>query len=101
MSRPMINLLRVSGYSLWPSYRDGDFVVTAGTLLAGPIRPGDVIVFRQPDYGIMIKQVQRLDEHGIFVVGTHERSADSREFGAISRTDVIGKVIWHITYNEK
>ena len=66
-------------------YRDGDFVVTAGSLLAGPIKPGDVIVFRQPDYGIMIKQVERLEGDGLFVVGTHERSADSREFGAISR----------------
>lgn len=92
----MINLLRVAGYSLWPGYRDGDFVVTAGTLLAGPIKPGDVIVFRQSDYGIMIKQVQQIDDDGIFVVGTHERSSDSREFGVISRSAVIGKVIWHI-----
>jgi phage repressor protein C with HTH and peptisase S24 domain len=97
----MINFLRVSGYSLWPEYADGDFVVTAGTSLAGQIRPGNVIVFRQADYGIMIKQVQRIDENGIFVVGTHERSADSRDFGAISRGAVIGKVIWHIKKERK
>ena len=93
----MLRLLKVSGQSLWPLYEDGDYVLVVHPLLAGGIKMGDTIVFRHPIYGIMIKQVERVAPGSIiYVVGTHERSVDSRQFGAISRKDVIGKVIWRI-----
>jgi type IV secretory pathway protease TraF len=46
----------------------------------------------------MIKQVERLlpESDEIYVVGTHDQSVDSRQFGAISRQAVIGKVVWRI-----
>ncbi len=94
----MLRLLKVSGNSLSPLYQDGDYVLAVHPLVAGKIRPGDVLVFRQMVYGTMIKRVQRIgpgrDE--LFVVGTHEGSVDSREFGPIKRKDVIGKVVFHI-----
>jgi nickel-type superoxide dismutase maturation protease len=94
----MLKLLRVSGLSMWPMYEDGDYVLVASPRLAGGIRPGDVVVFSHPAYGVMIKQVERIAPGGddIYVLGTHDRSVDSRQFGAISRRAVIGKVIWHI-----
>jgi len=94
----MFKLLKVSGHSLWPLYEDGDYVLIAHPRLAGAIRPGDVLVFRNAVYGTMIKQVERVvpDSNELYVVGTHDGSVDSREFGAISRQAVIGKVIWHI-----
>ena len=94
----MLKLLRVSGLSMWPQYEDGDYVLVASPRLAGGIRAGDVVVFRHPDYGVMIKRVERVEPGGddIYVIGAHERSVDSRQFGAISRRAVIGKVIWHI-----
>ncbi len=94
----MCKLLKVSGHSLWPLYEDGDYVLVAPPILAGSIKPGDVLVFRNPAYGTMIKQVDSVapGDGSIYVVGTHERSVDSRQFGAISRASVIGKVIWHI-----
>ena len=97
----MLQLLKVSGLSLWPLYEDGDYVLIAHlplARLAGGIKAGDVLVFRHPDIGIMIKQVERIlpGSGDIFVVGANERSLDSRNFGAISPQAVIGKVIWHI-----
>jgi phage repressor protein C with HTH and peptisase S24 domain len=94
----MLRLLKVSGRSLWPLYEDGDYVLAVHPRLAGPIRPGDVVVFRNPVYGTMIKQVERLlpESDEIYVVGTHDQSVDSRQFGAISRQAVIGKVICRI-----
>ena len=94
----MLKLLKVSGHSLWPLYEDGDYVLIVHPRLAGAIRRGDVLVFRNAVYGTMIKQVERVvpDSNDLYVVGTHDRSVDSREFGAISRQAVIGKVIWHI-----
>jgi nickel-type superoxide dismutase maturation protease len=93
-----LQLMKVSGNSLWPLYQDGDYVLAAHPALAGNIKPGDIIVFRHPGYNTMIKQVERVlaDSGEIFVIGTHDRSVDSRQFGAISRRSVLGKVIWHI-----
>jgi len=57
-----------------------------------------VIVFRQPGYGMLIKRVRRvLDEGRSFEVrGTQIESSDSRNFGPVLCSRVLGKVIWHI-----
>lgn len=95
----MFKLLKVSGPSLLPAYRDGDFVLVSKIpYLFGRVRRGDVVVFRHSVYGAMIKIVDSVtpgaDE--IRVVGTHEYSIDSNDFGVISKKDIVGKVIWHI-----
>ncbi|GAB4547471.1 MAG: hypothetical protein Kow0063_42130 [Anaerolineae bacterium] len=95
----MIRLLKVAGNSLLPAYRDGDFVLVSKIpYLFSKIKRGDIIAFRQTEYGIMIKKVQSVGPDGeeIHVVGTQEHSVDSRRFGPITRGDVLGKVIWHI-----
>jgi signal peptidase I len=94
----MLKLLKVSGDSLLPVYRDGDFVLVSKIpYLFGPVRPGDVIAFQHQVYGTMIKQVENvLDRDALWVVGTHAFSVDSRRFGPVRLRDVLGKVIWHI-----
>lgn len=95
----MLRLLKVTGTSLVPAYRDGDFVLTSKIpILLRRLHPGDALAFRHEIYGTLIKLVQRvdLDRDEIEVVGLHEHSVDSRRFGPIHRRDVIGKVVWHI-----
>ncbi len=95
----MCRLIKVSGRSLEPLYRDGDFVLTSQIpVLLGGYRPGDVVVLRHAVYGTLIKLVARLvpEEDALFVVGLREDSLDSTRFGAVPRRDVIGKVVWHI-----
>ncbi len=95
----MFRLLRITGNSLNPTYQEGDFVfISKIPFLFHPLRPGDVIAFRQPSYGLLIKQVQRLEpESGaVFVTGSHPESIDSRHFGSIPRQAVLGRVIAHI-----
>jgi signal peptidase I len=95
----MLNLLKVSGDSLAPAYQEGDFVVVSKIpFFLGTLRRGDVIVFKHPVYGTMMKKVERVvpDRDEIYVVGTHGNSVDSRQFGAISTKALVGKVIWHI-----
>jgi signal peptidase I len=95
----MLKLLRVSGSSLVPLYRDGDFVLVSKIpYLFGAIKQEDVVAFRHRLHGTMIKKVQSVAPHKgeIYVVGTQELSVDSRHFGPISKRDVLGKVIWHI-----
>ena len=95
----MLKLLKVTGNSLMPFYQEGDFVVVLKipSFLNWP-KEGDIVVFRHPVYGTMIKEVVNLsaDHKEIFVLGTHPDSTDSRHFGPVHRSDLAGKVIWHI-----
>jgi signal peptidase I len=91
-----MRLLKVRGSSLWPDFREGDYVLAAGVPFpVRKIKAGDVIVFRQPGYGTLIKRVERVLDNGqSFVVrGTQIYSSDSRNFGPVPRTHVSGKVI--------
>ena len=95
----MFRLLKVTGISLKPDYLEGDFVLTLKIpLLKKRYRPGDVVVFSHPRYGLMIKKVESISRDGtkISVIGTHTLSTDSRDFGPVDMDSIIGKVIWHI-----
>jgi len=94
----MFRLLKVRGHSLYPEYRDGDYVLTARVPFpSGKIKSGNVIVFRQPVHGLLVKRVQKvLDDGAAFEVrGTQIDSTDSRNFGPVPLSQVKGKVIWH------
>jgi signal peptidase I len=91
--------MRVSGDSLAPIYRDGDFVLLSKVPISfGKISPGDVVVFSHPEYGTMIKMVEKIQtkSNDLILVGTRETSIDSTWFGPIPYKEVMGKVIWHI-----
>ncbi len=96
----MFKLLKVSGDSLSPAFQEGDFVVIAKIPLffkQSP-KPGDVVVFNHPIFGVMIKRIEKImpEKDELFVVGTHQDSIDSRRFGPIPAQSVLGTVIWHI-----
>lgn len=96
----MFKIIKVTGNSLSPFFLPGDYVValTCGWLLR-KLSPGDVIVFRHPEYGQMLKKVKGIARKtgAISVRGIHPESIDSRQFGPITPDAVIGKVIWHIS----
>lgn len=62
------------------------------------IQPGDIVLFQHPTHGKLIKRVERLEVGGtaVYVLGTNSDSIDSRDFGAVPRSLVLGKVILHI-----
>ncbi|MEA3327411.1 MAG: S26 family signal peptidase [Chloroflexota bacterium] len=95
----MFRLHKIHGHSLHPAFHEGEFVLAAGVPFpSGKIRVGDVIIFRQPGYGKLIKRVKRVlaDGHAFDVRGTQVESTDSRNFGPVPIENVSGKVIWHI-----
>lgn len=95
----MLRFLKVTGESLSPGYQEGDFVLIAKIpFFFTSLHPGDVVVFRHEQYGLMIKRVAEVDglTRQVFVVGDHPWSVDSRQFGSIDRDHLLGKVIWHI-----
>jgi len=92
----MFKLFKVTGDSLVPDYRNGDYVLV--TRLFRKLQQNDMVVFSKDTYGMMIKRVQQVRRNGTeyFVEGTHPDSIDSKHFGPVQRQDVIGKVLWHI-----
>jgi signal peptidase I len=96
----ILQAVKIIGSSLHPRYRDGDFVLVSKVpILVKGIHPGDVVVFDHPLLGKLIKIVERLEAGGskIFVVGLDPDSRDSRVFGAVPRSMVLGKVVWRIS----
>ncbi len=95
----MFRIIKVTGKSLSPTYQEGDYVVvTTIPFFLARVRAGDVIVFNHASYGKMIKKISAVADGGgeYSVIGSHENSVDSRQFGSISAGSVEGKVIWHI-----
>jgi nickel-type superoxide dismutase maturation protease len=95
----MLKLLKVSGESLTPEYQHGDFVLVSKIpFLFSTPASGDVVAFRQPGYGLLIKRIQAVNsDGGMVVIGRHPESVDSRVFGSVRRRDLLGKVILHIS----
>ncbi len=94
----MFKVIKLTGESLSPSYQEGDYVLIGTCSFFFGITEGNTIVFNHPDHGLMIKKVNKVlhSEDGYKVRGTHPHSVDSREFGPVSKRNVIGKVLWHI-----
>lgn len=91
----MLKFIKVTGQSLSPDYREGDYVMLI-TVPFFPFKRGNTIVFHHPVYGVMIKVIERIDLDGFHVLGTHPDSVDSRRFGPINREAIVGVVVWHI-----
>ena len=93
----MLRLLKIRGHSLYPDFREGDYVLTVKVPFpAKKIKAGDVIVFCQPVHGLLIKRVHKvLDAGSVEVRGSQIDSTDSRNFGPVPLERISGKVIWH------
>lgn len=58
-------------------------------------KKGDIVVIRHEGKD-MIKRIHYCRDHDINVLGDNEKeSTDSRKFGPIQKSQIIGKVIWY------
>ena len=66
-----------------PSYHDGDYVLT---LRYGRRRPrvGDDVVFEHPDYGTVLKRVDRIRDGNLSFAGLNSLSAAPEALGTVS-----------------
>jgi nickel-type superoxide dismutase maturation protease len=95
----MIGVLKITGDSLFPLYKEGDFVIVSKIpFIFNRLKVGDVIVFNHSLHGTMIKMINEINQSGdkLRVIGTQEKSIDSRQFGEIDRSSITGKVIMHV-----
>lgn len=85
----------VSGNSMLPTLKPGqDVLVFNWAYIFSKPKKGDIVVFKFNGREI-IKRVQMYHGRGIFVMGDNKRySTDSRSFGPIDKSKIIGKVIF-------
>ena len=90
----MIRIFRVSGASMEPDYREGDFVLVLRARMR-QFKPGTPIAFMHPDYGLLIKKVDysNLESKVVWVSGTNARSIRSQNLGPISVNQILGTVL--------
>ena len=76
----MLRLLRVTGDSMSPEYKEGDFViVVTAPFLFRSLKPGNVIAFEHGLYGLLVKRVREFDglSKEVIVEGANPNSLGS------------------------
>jgi nickel-type superoxide dismutase maturation protease len=88
----------IEGDSMTPTLKTGDRVLVAKDSV---INVGDIVVARHPFKSSVkiLKRVSSIEtDENISLIGDNpNESSDSRGFGSIKRTDVIGKVVARLT----
>ena len=90
--RPLVFRVRVVGPSMEPALANGQVVWAR----RGGVRPGRIAVFPEPGRPelMVVKRVVRVHDQGWWVEGDNaDASTDSRAYGAIAETAIIGTVI--------
>ena len=99
MARLPFRSIAVSGSSMKPTYNDGDWLlfkqVTVSASDSQSLVGKVVVIERESFPGIhLIKRVVRAEQSGIWVEGDNkEASTDSRQWGAITPTEIVGVVL--------
>ncbi len=87
---------RIEGNSMYPLFSSGqDVLVNKLSYIFRKPKIGDVIVLRhKKDKRYIIKRIVKIHKDQYFVEGENKKeSTDSRQFGWISKDNIVGKVI--------
>ncbi len=91
----MIGFYKVTGKSMEPSFREGDYVLVNRL---SRMKAEDVVVLEHPKTKqLVLKRVLKRRKDKLFVIGDNSsHSSDSRSFGWVGISRIIGKVWWRI-----
>lgn len=84
---------RVEGDSMLPGLQNGDAVLVSAK---AAVKPGDIVVAQHPFKRSVrvVKRVESIDGGRCTLVGDNPaESSDSRQFGSVKLSDVIGKAV--------
>ncbi len=91
----MIGIVKIHGQSMAPALSGGDFVVTSRYYRK--LSTNDLIIFKHPIYGRLIKRIKKIDRLGnIWVRGENKYSLSSEQMGIVAPSMVQAKVLFPI-----
>ena len=91
----MWTLFRVRGGSMAPRYLDRDIVTVLRRRWDRRPRPGDVVVARHDDLGVVIKRVDRVAQSGVLHLASLSPLGAAPEYLKIPNAErLIGRVLW-------
>ncbi len=91
----LLHIRRIVGDSMRPALRPKQIVIAIG--LFRNLQAGDIVIVQHQGVE-KIKRIKFCTADHIFIVGDNsESSIDSRHFGLIPRSAVVGKVVWPTT----
>ena len=89
----MVSIRRVYGDSMLPTIKSGQLAISSGRL---NLKVGHLIIFKHSGID-KIKRITNIKNNQIYVRGDNLfMSTDSRDFGYIDKSQVIGRVVWPI-----
>lgn len=96
-----IAIFRIDGYSMLPDFHPGDFIaVNQWAYIIGRPKVGDVVVLKNSKN--LVKRIAAIFPEGIEVRGDNEKqSTDSRAFGLVPKSKVVGRVLLCFSGNNK
>jgi phage repressor protein C with HTH and peptisase S24 domain len=100
--------VKVTGQSMLPAYRDGDWLLVSwlesvpGLEAVGNSLISKVVVIeREERPGIfLVKRVQKFHAGNYWVQGDNEESTDSRTWGWIAPSEIVGCVLFRYRRNK-
>lgn len=92
-----LGLYKVTGDSMLPTYKNGDYVIT-GRRSASTFSIGDVVVIKHPELGIIIKRILTKEaDQGYMISGDNAAASTAAStLGLIQNQQIKGKVYWKI-----
>lgn len=85
----------VFGTSMLPTLKPGqDVLVFNWAYLFSKPKVGDIVIIRKNGKE-MVKRIQKCHGRSVFVIGDNKKeSTDSRDFGLVLRSEIVGKVVY-------
>src|SRR6266496_1965295 len=92
----LLSKFKIKGHSMEPLLSSQDMVLASifPYLFKNP-RVNDIVVFEDKKRSFLIKRITKIENNMFFVTGDNKAdSLDSRNFGEISRSQILGKVVY-------
>lgn len=87
-------ICKVQGQSMAPIVPDGSFVLVNHWLNRLPIKTGQQLLIKHPEFGDIIKTVAVIDHNGlIWSRGENAASVSVEQIGPVNKSQVISRVL--------
>ncbi|MEK7168569.1 MAG: S26 family signal peptidase [Patescibacteria group bacterium] len=93
----LLSKFKISGHSMEPLFLHGDKILTTNIfyLFKSP-QINDIVVFKDIT-NVFVKRITKIINDKYFVSGDNQNdSLDSKDFGAISKSQILGKFIYKL-----